>query len=63
MMKPICSFRAQLLLWLGGSIDLHNCHSLLVATGGAILAHTFPEDCGNSHGEVNDIKTHSKLAE
>jgi hypothetical protein len=26
MTKPIYSFRAQLPLWLGGSVDLHNCH-------------------------------------
>jgi hypothetical protein len=26
MTKPIHSFRAQLPLWLGGSVDLHNCH-------------------------------------
>jgi hypothetical protein len=27
--KPICSLRAQLPLWLGGSVDLHNCHLCL----------------------------------
>jgi hypothetical protein len=26
MTKPIYSFRAQLPVWLGGSVDLHNCH-------------------------------------
>jgi hypothetical protein len=26
MTKPIFSFRVQLPLWLGGSVDLHNCH-------------------------------------
>jgi hypothetical protein len=26
MTKPICSFRAQLPLWLGGSVNVHNCH-------------------------------------
>jgi hypothetical protein len=26
MTKPIYSFCAQLPLWLGGSVDLHNCH-------------------------------------
>jgi hypothetical protein len=25
MTKPIFSFRVQLPLWLGGSVDLHNC--------------------------------------
>jgi hypothetical protein len=26
MTKPNYSFRAQLMLWLGGSVYLHNCH-------------------------------------
>jgi hypothetical protein len=26
MTKPIFSFRVQLPLWLGGSVDLSNCH-------------------------------------
>jgi hypothetical protein len=26
MPKPICSFRAQLPLWLGRSVDMHKCH-------------------------------------
>jgi hypothetical protein len=36
MTKPIFSFRVQLPLWLGGSVDLHNCH--YVVAGSHVLS-------------------------
>jgi hypothetical protein len=55
MTKPIFSFRAQLPLWLGGSVDLHNCHlrrcriscAVVMCTGWHCLC-TVHEDCGCS---------------